>query len=113
MKLFNKNEPTSYQNDGKVSYGSGILTNIITFAVDELNDVCLHHGPNPIRHVFDKDGVIVDVDVKINYACNVSEVAFNVQESIRHNVEAMTEYKIMTVNVNVKDVFFDDTSDKK
>ncbi len=113
MKSINKNEPTIHQNDGKVSYGSSILTNIITFAVDELKNVSLHHGSNPIRYIFDKDGVVVDVDIKINYNSNVSEAAFNVQESVRHNVEAMTEYKITTVNVNVKDVFFDDTADKK
>ena len=105
-----KNIPTPKQSDGKVSYGSGILYNIIKFAVDEIPDVSLISSSNPIDFLFDKDGVSVDVNIKINYTCNVSEMAFKVQESIRHNVEAMTEYKITTVNVNVKDVFFDDSN---
>ena len=50
--------------------------------------------------------------MKINYNLSVSEIAYKIQDSIKHNVEAMTEYKINTVNVNVKDVFFDDTSEK-
>ncbi len=105
-----KKFPTPKQSDGKVSYGSGILNNIIKFAVDEIPDVSLMPSSNPIDFLFDKDGVAVDVNIKINYTCNVSEMAFKVQEAIRHNVEAMTEYKITTVNVNVKDVFFDDSN---
>ena len=111
MSYFNK-RPVPRTNDGKVTYGSGLLTNIITYAVEEIDDVALFHSSNPIKYIFDKDGVAVDVDIKINYTCNVSEMAFKVQESIRHNVEAMTEYKINTVNVNVKDVFFDDAQSK-
>ena len=111
MSFINK-KPAPRTNDGKVTYGSGILTNIISYAVEEISDVALYQSSNPINYVFDKKGVAVDVDIKINYTCNVSEMAFKVQESIRHNVEAMTEYKINTVNVNVKDVFFDDAQVK-
>ena len=36
------------------------------------------------------------------------EVAFRVQENIKHNVEAMTEFHIAEVNVVVKGVVFNE-----
>jgi uncharacterized alkaline shock family protein YloU len=104
-----KKVPTTQQSDGKICYGSGILTNIIKLSVEEVQGVLIAPSTKPIDYFFDKDGVVVDIDVKINFTCNVSETAYNVQESVRHNVEAMTEYKISTVNVNVVDVFFDES----
>lgn len=104
--------PNAKKSEGTICYGSEILTNIITFAVDEADGVAIYPSKKPISYVFDKDGLIIDVDVKINYNLSVSEIAYKIQDSIKHNVEAMTEYKINTVNVNVKDVFFDDTSEK-
>ena len=35
-------------------------------------------------------------------------MAFKIQESIKHNVESMTEYKIAQVDVKVLGVIFDD-----
>ena len=34
-------------------------------------------------------------------------MAFKIQETVRHNIESMTEYKVASVNVIVKGVFFD------
>ena len=66
---------------------------------------------NAIKVVFDKSNrVIVDVVVTINYNQSVSEMAFKVQEAIRHNVEAMTEYHVENVNVHVYGVTFDEKS---
>jgi uncharacterized alkaline shock family protein YloU len=66
-----------------------------------------------IKVSFDKDGVHVDVAVKIHYSQCVSDLAFKIQEAIRHNVEAMTEYHIASVNVNVKGIMFDDKVEDK
>ncbi len=107
-----KDLPTAKKSDGKICYGSEILTNIITFAVDETEGVYIYPTKKPISFVFDKDGLIIDVAVKINYNVSVSEIAFKVQDAIKHNVEAMTEYKINTVNVNVEGVYFDDVTEK-
>ena len=108
-----KKVPTTQDSDGKICYGNGILTNIVMLSVEEVDGVMIAPSSKPIDYFFDKDGVVVDIDIKINYTCNVSETAYNVQESVRHNVEAMTEYKISTVNVFVKDIYFDDSASKK
>lgn len=102
-------------NEGKIIYGDKIVDGIVLLAVDELEHVELsstkHNksmSSNAIKVVFEKDGVHVDVAVKIYFAQSISEMAFKVQEAIRHNVEAMTEYHIAAVNVIVNGVLFNE-----
>lgn len=104
-----KKLPSNNHNDGQIIYGSSILPNIILYAIEEIDGALVYPSKKPLNFIFEPEGLVIDVDVKINYLCSVPDIAFKVQESIRHNVEAMTEYKIATINVNVKDVFFDDT----
>ena len=40
-------------------------------------------------------------------------MAFKIQESVRHNIESMTEYRVMSVNVIVKGVTFEDKTEQK
>lgn len=102
-------------NEGKIIYGDRIVDGIVLLAVDELEYVELSSvkrnktmSSNAIKVVFEKDGVHVDVAVKIYYTQSISETAFKIQEAIRHNVEAMTEYHIAAVNVLVDGVLFEE-----
>lgn len=106
-----------HKNEGKIIYGNGIVDGIVLLAVSELEYVELDSTAprtkmrsSAIKVTFDKDGVHVDVAVKIHYSQSVSDMAFKIQEAVRHNVEAMTEYHIASVNVIVQDVMFNDKS---
>lgn len=111
-----KNIPVN-SHEGKITYGNGIVDEIVELAIKEIPNVQLdsvsHKQKNKsIKVVFANDGVHVDVTVKTHYSESISEVAFKIQESIRHNVEAMTEYRIANVNVSIKGVTFDDIAVK-
>ncbi len=100
-------------HEGKIVLGSGIVDSIVMLAVNELEYVELDSTAprskmksSAVKVAFDKDGVSVEVAVKIHYSQSVSDMAFKIQEAIRHNVEAMTEYHIASVNVIVQDVTF-------
>lgn len=100
MALF-KRVPTDGQK-GKVSYNSGIVSGIISLAVSEIYGVELMQGKKRgIRLYFEKDGVYANVSVKVDYGYNVPEAAFKIQQTVKHNVEAMTKYKVAKVNVYV------------
>ena len=114
MARFNKTLPQT-RHEGRVVYDEGIVDDIVIRSLNEVEDVELYSGHNKnktrsksVSVVFGKDGVSVDVCVKIKYNKCVSDVAFNVQETIRHNVENMTEFHIDSVNVVVKGVLFDE-----
>ena len=101
------------KNEGKITYSNDIVDNIVYVAVSELDNVELSSpAPNKkmkssaIKVTFDKGLVHIDVTVKIHFNQNVSEMAFKIQETVRHNVESMTEYTIGSVNVNVNGITF-------
>ena len=103
------------ENEGKIIYGDGIVDGIVMLAVSELEYIELYNTPSrgkmrssAIKVDFDKDGVHVEVAIKIHFSQNVSDMAFKVQEVVRHNVEAMTEYHVAAVNVIVNGVMFNE-----
>ena len=108
------------KNEGKITYSNEIIDNIVFVAVSELDNVELSTSSpqkkmksSAIKVSFDKGLVHIDVNVKIHYTQNVSEMAFKIQETIRHNIEAMTEYTIGSVNVNVNGITFDEITETK
>lgn len=108
---------TRNKHEGKIVYGDGIVDGIVYLAVSEVPYAELYtikqsrnNHSKAINVTFGKEGVHVDVIVKIHYSQAVSDMAFKIQEIIRHNVEAMTDYHIASVNVSVKGVLFDDKS---
>ena len=101
---------TSNQKDkGKVVYNVGILRNIVTIAVAEVE------GAMPIQ---DKkkgvslyilgDSIYVRVSVAVKAGYNVPDLAYHIQKSVKQSVENMTRYKIAEVDVHVADVVFCD-----
>ncbi len=108
-------KPRQKKKEGKIVYGDGIVNTIVTLAIAEIPYVKLYSGnargkdySKAISVKFNNKDVFVDVAVKINYLQSVSDMAFKIQEVVRHNVESMTEYHISAVNVCVKGVLFDE-----
>ncbi len=98
------------ENTGKISYGIGIVNNIVQLALNEIPFIKVDKGtPNnsAIKVYADKDGVNIDVAIKIYFTQSISETSFKIQEAIRHNVEAMTEYRVASVNVSIIGVLFE------
>lgn len=106
----------STEKVGKVVLADDIIYGIVLLAVSELDDVEIYNPDvkdsmrnKSIKVKFNKDTIVVDVVVKVNYNKCISDMAFKIQEVIRHNVEAMTEYHIESVNVHVHGVSFEET----
>lgn len=101
-----RHDPTSTQK-GKISYNSGIVSGIVALAISEVEGVSLLNTKNKgIKLSFDKQGINADISVKVDYGYNVPSLAFRIQQSIKHNVESMTKYKVVKVDVHVQDVDF-------
>ena len=100
-----KNTPT--ENDGKISYNVGIVDGIVMLAISEVEGVSVASSKS-VSVKGDKNGLLVNVDVIVDHLVSVSEIAYKIQENIKHNVESMSEYHIAKVNVNVTGVMFND-----
>lgn len=105
-----RHDPTTTQK-GKITYNSGIVSGIVALAVNEVEGVTLLNSKNKgVKLNFGKQGIIADISVKADSTCNVSSLAFKIQQSIKHNVESMTKYKVAKVDVHVLDVNFPENS---
>ena len=93
---------------GKVVYNVGILRNIITLAVAEVEGTVpnAQSKKSGISLYIEKDGVYVDVSVAVLYGYNVPELAYRIQQSVKQSVENMTHFKVAEVDVHVLDVVF-------
>lgn len=97
---------------GKVVYNSSIVRSIIELAVPKVEGVAINTaGSSKDSIILEFSGefnVSVDVTVSVSYGYNIPDVAYNIQQSIKHNVEAMSEYKVDTIDVHVVNVIFDE-----
>lgn len=93
---------------GKVVYNVGILRNIVELAVAEVEGTvpCDQYKKSGISLYIERDGVYVDVSVGVQYGYNVPELAYRIQQSIKHSVENMTHFKVAEVDVHILDVVF-------
>ncbi len=101
-----RHDPTTTQK-GKITYNTDIVSGIVAIAVNEVEGVSLLTSKNRgIKLNFDKQGIVADISVKVDGTANVSTLAFKIQQSIKHNVESMTNYKVAKVDVHIQDVNF-------
>lgn len=105
-----RHDPTSTQK-GKISYNSGIVSGIVELAIQEVEGVSLLPAKKKgIKLFFEKEGIVADISVIVDYGYNVPSLAFRIQQSIKHNVESMTKYKVSKVDVHIQDVNFPENS---
>ena len=66
-------------------------------------------GSNLTKVTFNNDDVVsIDVTVDVIYGYSVPDVAFDIQQCVRHNVESMSKYKVDKVDVHVNSVAFEE-----
>lgn len=105
-----RHDPTTTQK-GKITYNSSIVSGIVAIAIGEVEGVSLlNNKTKGIKLNFEKQGIMADISVKVDSTANVSSLAFKIQQSIKHNVESMTNYKVSKVDVHIADVNFPEVS---
>ncbi len=99
------------KHEDKIVYGDGIVDGIVLLAISEIPFVQLSADISSVKNTckaikvdFSNEGVNVEVKVKIHYTQSVTDMAFKIQEAVRHNIESMTDYHVLGVNVIVSDV---------
>jgi uncharacterized alkaline shock family protein YloU len=102
---------TSNEKDkGKVVYNVGILRNIVTLDVGEVEGTISieQSKKGGISLYIEKDGVYADVSVVVKYGYNVPELAYRIQQTVKQSVENMTHFKVAQVDVHILDVVFEE-----
>lgn len=57
------------------------------------------------------DGIGIDIYIIVEYGVKIPEVAWDIQENVKKEVEAMTDAVVKAVNIHVQGVHFTDEED--
>lgn len=57
------------------------------------------------------DGISIDIYIIVEYGVKIPEVAWDIQENVKKEVEGMTEAVVKAVNIHVQGVHFTDEED--
>ena len=57
------------------------------------------------------DGIGIDIYIVVEYGVKIPEVAWDIQENVKKEVESMTEAAVKAVNIHVQGVHFADKED--
>jgi uncharacterized alkaline shock family protein YloU len=101
---------TNQDEKGKTVYSSEILFNLVLCALKEVEGVVdfdinnakeanKNHKLVKIETV--NDMIYVDVYVKVRPDVKVTEVAYNIQQSIKNAFDTMVEFKVKEINVHI------------
>lgn len=103
-----RHNPTKNQK-GKVTYNTDIVNGIVSLAIGEVEGATLPDVKNKgIKLEFNEKGINADISVTVEHTCDISKLAYHIQQAIKNNVETMTNYKINKIDVHVIDVRFSD-----
>ncbi|MCD8200765.1 MAG: Asp23/Gls24 family envelope stress response protein [Clostridia bacterium] len=93
---------------GKITYNTDIVNGIVKLAVNQVEGAyCAGGKGKGIKLTFDKEGIVAEIDVRVQFGYVVPALAFRIQQAVKDNIETMTNYKVAKVGVHVCDVLFD------
>lgn len=106
-------------NNGSVTYASDVIATIAGVAATEVKGIVGMSGgitsgfaellgkknlTKGIKVEIGKEEAAIDMNVIVEYGCEMHKVAGNVQENVKKAVETMTGLRVVEVNVNVQGV---------
>lgn len=104
---------TKREENGSLVYSSDIVSEIVECALGEIDGVVKYppeskEAKSAIKVDQIGDEMYIDVYVKLKYNVDVSDVASTLQSTVKSTIENMTEFRVHSVNVHVKDVEFEE-----
>jgi len=101
---------------GRTNFRSGLVNNVVALSVKEVAGVAgivqsfsgFTMKPflktDGIKITYDKDGVIIDVSIAIQYGYSAADVSYRVQENVINAASSMLDKKIKAVDVKITHV---------
>ena len=101
---------------GRTNFRSGLVNNVVALSVMEVAGVAAiaksfsgftmkqFNKTDGVKITYDKDGVIIDVCIAIQYGYSAADVSYRVQENVISAASSMLDKKIKAVNVKIAHV---------
>ena len=101
---------------GRTNFKSGLVNSVVALCVNEVAGVAgiaksfsgftfkKFLKTDGVKITYDKDGVIIDVCIAIQYGFAAADVSYRVQENVINAASSMLDKKIKAVNVKIAHV---------
>ena len=75
----------------------------------DLSQLLAGSGHKGIRLFQGKEGIKIDVFLNVRYGYKIPQIAWDIQENVKHKVEELSGYAIEAVNIHIEGVSFADS----
>lgn len=65
-----------------------------------------------IKVEINENNVVLDIYINVEYGCKISEVAREVQSTVKKEIETMTDLVVSSVNIHVQNIITEKDKDK-
>lgn len=66
-----------------------------------------------IKVEINENNVVLDIYINVEYGCKISEVAREVQSTVKKEIETMTDLVVSSVNIHVQNIITEKEKDKE
>ena len=115
------------EEEDNINISDDVVTTIAGIAISDINGVAEMAGgiaggisevlsgkknlSKGIKAEIDGNNVKIDVNIIVNYGVRIPDVAFDIQNKVKNNVENMTGLRVEEVNVHVQGVNIEQTEE--
>lgn len=101
---------------GRTNFRTGLVNNVVALSVREVAGVAgiansfsgftakQFLKTDGVKITYEKDGVVIDVCISLQYGYSAADVSYRVQENVMNAASSMLDRKIKTVNVKIAHV---------
>jgi len=101
---------------GRTNFRSGLVNNVVALSVKEVAGVAgiaqsfsgFTMKPflktDGVKITYDKDGVVIDISIAIQFGYSAADVSYRVQENVINAASSMLDRKIKAVNIKIASV---------
>src|SRR6056297_3654319 len=122
------NAKKEYLKNGQVHISTDVLSIITSIAAGEIEGVqdASSGFVDEISSLFNKknyskgikielkeDNVYIDISINVEYGYNIHKVAEAVQQKVTEKIETMTNLNVVSINVNVANVYLKEEEEKE
>ena len=86
---------------GQIAVSNNVINHIVEITMDENEFIYFDESVKKSLNVTNKEGLFIDLKVRIQYGQNVDKICKKLQEDLQRSIELMVEYKNSVINLNV------------
>lgn len=107
------------KDNGNIKISDEVIVSLVYTAVTKVDGVAEMSGgiPDSISNIISKNSlskgikvssneqeIIIDIYITVNYGVKIPEVAWNIQESVKKEIENATGISVNAINIHVQGV---------